>query len=97
MEKKWSSGGGKCHFGEQNGLYIINKVIFSQAGKHTLQSHIVGSGILSVKQRSTVKHPARNAPQAVGSQVQTKLENSSPGKQIPVDTKSHFGNSSKGK
>ncbi len=57
------------------------------ACKHTSTSHLVSSGILSVKQRSAFKRAVRSALQAVGSQVQAIMENSSPDKRIPCDSR----------
>ncbi len=47
-------------------------------GQQTSTSHLDSSGILSVKQRNTVKRAVRSAQQAAGS---------SPGKQTPFDTR----------
>jgi hypothetical protein len=58
------------------------------AGEHTASSHSSSSGILSVKQRSTVKRAVRSSRQSVGSQVHAGLENFSPGKRIPFDSRS---------
>ncbi len=39
-------------------------------------------GILSVKQRGTIKRAVRAAPMAVGSQVNANLQNFSPGRRV---------------
>ena len=65
-----------------------DKVEVALAGEHTASSHSRSSGILSVKQRSAVKRAVRSSPQLVGSQVHAGLENFSPGKRIPFDSRS---------
>jgi hypothetical protein len=64
------------------------KVEVALSGEHTPESHSRSSGILSVKQRSAVKRAVRSSPQMVGSQVHAGLENFSPGKRIPFDSRS---------
>jgi hypothetical protein len=64
------------------------KVEVSLSGEHTPESHSRSSGILSVKQRSAVKRAVRSSPQLVGSQVHAGLENFSPGKRVPFDSRS---------
>ncbi len=66
------------------------KVEVALAGEHTPLSHSRSSGILSVKQRAAVKHSVRSSPHMVGSQVHAELENFSPGKRVPFDSRSHF-------
>ncbi len=53
----------------------LDRVEITLAGMHASTSHLKGSGILSVKERSTIKSAVRAAPQAVGSLVHTNLEN----------------------
>ncbi len=59
---------------------FANRVEIALAGEHAASSHLVRSGILSVKQRCAVKGAVRSAPHAVGSQIHANLENFSPGK-----------------
>jgi hypothetical protein len=59
-----------------------------QAGEHTPDSHIAGKGILSVKQRGTIKRAVRAAPMAVGSQIHASLQNFSPGRRVAYDARS---------
>ena len=65
-----------------------DKVKVALAGEHTASSHFHSSGILSIKQRSAVKRAVRSYPHSVGSQVHTNLENFSPGKRVPLDSRS---------
>jgi hypothetical protein len=65
-----------------------DKVEVALAGEHTASSHSSSSGILSVKQRSTVKRAIRSPQHSVGSQVHASLENFSPGKQVRFDRRS---------
>jgi hypothetical protein len=65
-----------------------DKVEVALAGEHTVASHTRSSGVLSVKQRSAVKMAVRSSPHAVGSQVHASLENFSPGKRVPFDSRS---------
>ncbi len=67
---------------------FADKVEVALAGEHTPESHSRSSGILSVKQRSAVKRAVRSSPQLVGSQVHAGLENFSPGKRIPFNSRS---------
>ena len=65
-----------------------NKVEIALAGEHDSISHLVSSGILSVKQRCAVKGAVRSAPHAVGSQIHVNLQNFSPGKRVPFYSRS---------
>ena len=65
-----------------------DKVEVALAGKHPASSHTSSSCILSVKQRSAVKRAVRSSPHSVGSQVHASLENFSPGKRVPFDSRS---------
>ncbi len=67
---------------------FADKVEVALAGEHTADSHFRSSGILSVKQRTAVNRAMRSSPQLVGSQVHAGLENFSPGKHIPFDSRS---------
>jgi hypothetical protein len=67
---------------------FADKVEVALAGEHTASSHTRSSGILSVKQRSAVKREVRSSLHAVGSQVHANLENFSPGKRVPFDSRS---------
>ena len=67
---------------------FADKVEVALSGEHTPESHIRSAGILSVKQRSAVKRAVRSSPQLVGSQVHAGLENFSPGKRIPFNSRS---------
>jgi hypothetical protein len=67
---------------------FANKVEIALAGEHDSSSHLVSSGILSVKQRCAVKGAVRSAPHAVGSQIHANLQNFSPGKRVPFDSRS---------
>jgi hypothetical protein len=72
---------------------FADKVEVALAGEHTASSHTRSSGILSVKQRSAVKRAVRSSPHAVGSQVHANLENFSPGKRVPFDSRSQQASS----
>ncbi len=67
---------------------FADKVEVALAGEHTATSHSSSSGILSVQQRTAVQRAVRSSPQMVGSQVHAGLENFSPGKRIPFDSRS---------
>ncbi len=67
---------------------FAEKVEVALAGEHTPLSHSRSSGILSVKQRAAVKTSVRSSPHMVGSQVHAGLENFSPGKRVPFDSRS---------
>ena len=62
-----------------------DKVVLMQAGDHGPESHIHCRGILSVKQRGTIKGAVRAVPMSVAAQVHANLKNFSPGKQVPFD------------
>ena len=62
---------------------FANRVEIALAGDYDASSHLVSSGILSVKQRCAVKGAVRSAPHAVGSQIHANLQNFSPGKRVP--------------
>jgi hypothetical protein len=64
------------------------RVEIALANTHTRTIHLVSNGILSVKQRSTVRRAVRSSPQAVGSQVHANMENFIPCKQILFDVRS---------
>ena len=67
---------------------FADKVEVALAAEHTPLSHSRSSGILSVKQRTAVKRAVRSSPQLVGSQGNAGLENFSPGKRIPFNSRS---------
>ncbi len=67
---------------------FANRVEITLAGEHDSSSHLVSSGILSGKQRCAVKGAVRSSPHAVGSQIHANLENFSPGKRVPFDSRS---------
>ncbi len=64
-----------------------DKVEVALAGEHTASSHSRSSAILSVKQRNAVKMAVRSSPHSVGSQVHASLENFSPKKRVPFDSR----------
>ena len=84
-----------CPYRFKCGCYVAlsvktyaQKVEVALSGEHTPESHTRSNGILTVKQRSAVKRAVRSSPQLVGSQVHAGLENFSPGKRIPFDSRS---------
>ena len=68
--------------------YYKDRVTLLQSGEHTLDSHAQSKGILTPKQRGAVVRAVRAAPMAVGAQVLSNLQNSSPGKHVPFDQRS---------
>lgn len=84
-----------CPYRKKCGCYVAfavkkykDKVILMQAGEHTPDSHLECTGILSVKQRGTIKRMVRAAPMAVGTQVHANLQHFSPGRRVPYDERS---------
>ena len=65
-----------------------DKVVLLQAGDHGPESHIYCRGILSVKQRGTIKRAIRAAPMTVGAQLHANMDSFSPGRRVPYDHRS---------
>ena len=65
-----------------------DRFVLLQAGEHDLSSHAASSSILTPKQRGAVARAARSAPLAIGTQVHASMQNFSPGKHIPYDSRS---------
>jgi hypothetical protein len=65
-----------------------DKVEVALASQYTSSSHTNSRGILSVKQRSTVKRALRASQLSVGSQVQANLENFSRCKRVLFNQRS---------
>ena len=65
-----------------------DKVVLMQAGDHGPESHIHCRGILSVKQRGTIKRAIRAAPMTVGAQLHANMDSFSPGRRVPYDHRS---------
>ena len=63
-------------------------MILLRAGEHTPNSHISCRGILSVKQRCTIKRAVRVAPMSRGEQVHVNLQQYSPGRRVPYNARS---------
>jgi hypothetical protein len=65
-----------------------DKVVLLQSGAHSADSHGQSRGILNPKQRGAIVRAVKSAPMSVGSQVQSNLQNFSPGKHVPFDDRS---------
>jgi hypothetical protein len=63
-------------------------VVLLQSGAHSADSHGQSRGILNPKQRGAIVRAVKSAPMSVGSQVQSNLQNFSPGKHVPFDDRS---------